>query len=88
MRLKWKAKFSLRDVSPINSIKDKDIPIMFIHGSRDNFVPTYMSEEMYNIKEGCKKLLIVDGASHANAYPTNRELYEKEVNNFLKEFFD
>ena len=83
--LKRKAKFSFKDISPINSIKDKDIPIMFIHGSEDKVVPTYMSEEMFAIKQGCKKLLIVEGAAHANAYATNKELYEKEVNSFIEE---
>lgn len=85
IELKMKAKFSVKDVSPINSIKDKDIPVLFIHGSKDNFVPTYMSEEMYNVKKGYKKLLIVEDAFHANAYGTNRELYEKEVKDFLAE---
>jgi fermentation-respiration switch protein FrsA (DUF1100 family) len=85
MRLKWRAKFSLRNVSPINVIKDKQIPIMFIHGSKDNFVPTYMSEDMYKIKKGYKKLLIIEGAVHGNAYGTDKELYEKEVHNFLAE---
>lgn len=84
-RMKRLAKFSLRDVSPINSIKDSDIPVMFIHGSKDKFVPTHMSEDMYKAKKGSKKLLIIEGAVHANAYGTNKELYEKEVHKFLQE---
>jgi fermentation-respiration switch protein FrsA (DUF1100 family) len=87
-RLKKKAKFSFKDVSPINSIRDSDIPVMFIHGEKDNFVPTYMSEEMYNIKKGIKKLLIIEGAEHANAYVTNKDTYEKEVSSFLKEILN
>jgi uncharacterized protein len=85
MRLKVFAKFSMKDVSPINSMKDKEIPIFFIHGSKDNFVPTYMSKDMYEVKKGYKKLLIVEGAVHANAYGTDKEIYEKEVHNFLGE---
>jgi hypothetical protein len=27
----------------------------------------------------------VEGAAHANAYATNKELYEKEVNSFIEE---
>jgi uncharacterized protein len=84
-KIRRKAKFSFRDVSPINSIKDKEIPVMFIHGSEDNFVPTYMSKDMYSAKSGYKKLVIVEGASHADAYSTNKELYEKEVKKFLME---
>lgn len=85
-RLKRIAKFSMKDISPIKAIKDKDIPIMFIHGSKDNYVPTHMSRDMYEAKnKGYKKLLIIEGAVHANAYGTNRELYEKEVHDFLKD---
>ena len=85
MRLKVFAKFSMKEVSPINSIKDKKIPIFFIHGSKDNFVPTYMSKDMYEVKKGYKKLLIVEGAVHANSYGTDKELYDREVHNFLQE---
>jgi uncharacterized protein len=85
MRLKVFAKFSMKDATPINSMKDKEIPIFFIHGSEDNFVPTYMSKDMYEVKKGYKKLLIVEGAVHANAYGTDKELYEREVHNFLGE---
>jgi fermentation-respiration switch protein FrsA (DUF1100 family) len=84
-RIKKKVGFSFKDVSPIKSIKDKEIPVMFIHGAEDEFVPTYMSEEMFNIKQGYKKLVIIRGAEHANAYSTDRELYEREVRSFLKE---
>lgn len=85
MRLIRKAKFSIKDISPIKAISDKDIPIMFIHGSLDELVPSYMSEEMYRAKKGLKRLLIVEGAKHGTAYETNKELYEKEVESFLTE---
>jgi uncharacterized protein len=85
IRLKIVAKFSMKDVSPINSIRETQIPIFFIHGAKDNFVPTYMSKDMYEAKKGHKKLLIIEGAVHANAYGTNKELYEREVHNFLQE---
>lgn len=85
LRFRRLAKFSIKDISPINAIRNSDIPIMFIHGSKDNFVPTYMSEEMYKAKKGYKKLLIIEGAVHATAYGTNKELYEKEVHEFLEE---
>lgn len=80
-----KAKFSMKNVNPLKAMQDKDIPIMFIHGSNDNFVPTYMSEEMYKAKKGAKRLLIIEGAVHGNAYGTNKELYEREVHDFLKD---
>lgn len=85
LRLRRKAKFSIKDISPMKAICDKDIPVMFIHGSMDELVPSYMSEEMYKAKKGVKRLLIVEGAKHGNAFEINKELYEKEVESFLVE---
>lgn len=87
MRLRVVAKFSMKNVSPINLMKDTEVPILFVHGSKDNFVPTYMSKDMYEAKKGHKKLLIIEGAVHANAYGTNKKLYEREVHDFLQEVF-
>jgi fermentation-respiration switch protein FrsA (DUF1100 family) len=87
MRLRVVAKFSMKNASPINLMKDTEVPILFVHGSKDNFVPTYMSKDMYEAKKGHKKLLIIEGAAHANAYGTNRKLYEREVHDFLQEVF-
>lgn len=86
--LSLRAGFRMKDVSPINTIKDSSIPVMFIHGSEDNFVPTYMSEEMYNAKTDNKRLLIVDGAVHGNARLKDRENYEKEMMEFIDEVLE
>lgn len=79
------AGFRMADVSPVNSIKDSDIPVLFIHGGNDKFVPTHMSEDMYKVKRGLKKLLIVDNAIHGNSYLVNRDLYEREMLSFIDE---
>jgi len=83
LMLKHKVGFTIKAVSPLKTIRDNEIPIMFIHGSEDYFVPTQMSKDLYAVKKGKKKLLIVEGASHANSYWTNKELYEKELWGFI-----
>ncbi|AVF24165.1 hypothetical protein ERICI_04494 [Paenibacillus larvae subsp. larvae] len=80
-----KAGFRLADVKPIETMKQAEIPVMFIHGSLDNFVPTYMSEELYEAKIGKKKLLVVEGASHGNSYAVDKEKYEEEVRMFVED---
>ena len=84
-RLKRKVGFSVADVSPINTIRDQEIPILFIHGSKDTFVPCQMSIDMYNVKKGYKRLFIVEGAIHCGAYGKDKEGYENSVATFLKE---
>ena len=82
-------KFDMNDISPIDDIKDKKIPTMFIHGTGDDFVPCYMSEDMYKSKIGCKnKLLLIDGAAHVEAYPKDKIKYSTEVKKFIREVLE
>lgn len=81
-----RAGFRLRDVSPIRSIQKSKWPILFIHGAKDNFVPTHMSKALYQVKRpGINKLLIIEGAAHAVSYGTDKERYEREVAQFIEE---
>ena len=63
------------------------VPILFIHGSADTFVPCSMCREMYECCSSPKKLLIVEDAAHAESYYKNREAYEKALNEFQVQIF-
>ncbi|MBB6631728.1 alpha/beta hydrolase [Clostridium algidicarnis] len=81
-----KAKFSFDYVNPIEVVKKASIPIMFIHGDKDRFVPWDMSVNMYNSKEvGIKKLYIAKGARHAESIEVDKLKYEEEVMKFVDE---
>jgi fermentation-respiration switch protein FrsA (DUF1100 family) len=60
------------------------LPVMFIHGTEDTYVPTQMSVDMYNVKQGAKKLLLIPKAVHANAFSVDRELYTNETVQFIR----
>lgn len=78
--------FDINDISPIDDIKNKNIPTMFIHGTGDDFVPCYMSEDMYKNKIGDKnKILLIEEAKHVEAYPKDKIKYIEEVKKFIKE---
>lgn len=83
--MRRRAGFSLDDVKPIRSVEAAPVPIMFVHGADDKFVPTYMSEKMFAVRKGKKKLLIVPGAAHARAFFEDRDLYEREMMAFVEE---
>jgi uncharacterized protein len=77
--------FDIDEVSPKNAIMEKPVPLFLIHGTTDTYVPTSMSEEMYEARKDYAPttLLLIDGAEHARAYQTNEEKYRKELKVFL-----
>lgn len=60
------------------------VPILFIHGSKDTFVPTQMCHELYNCCKSPKQKLVIEGAAHAESYFKNMEAYEKALDEFTK----
>jgi len=79
MMLKSRAGFSMEQVSPLQVVEHCHLPALFIHGTKDNYVPTYMSEQLYEHKAGPKNLLLVEGAIHGNAYAVAPKEYSEAV---------
>ncbi|QTQ13667.1 alpha/beta hydrolase [Treponema parvum] len=61
-----------------NSVK-----ILFIHGTKDNFVPLKMSEENFAAYTGAK-VFLKTGAEHATSFFCDRELYVKALKDFMQ----
>jgi fermentation-respiration switch protein FrsA (DUF1100 family) len=83
-RLRCGIKYS--DVSPIKTISNIAIPILFIHGAEDRYIPNFMSRDMYNTKKISKMLYISPNAGHAQSINKNKKEYEKVVADFLDEY--
>ena len=83
---KKKINYGTKDYSTIEALKTTKIPVLFIHGTDDNFVPVEMTYENYKVCNSPKRLLIVPGAEHGMSYVEAKELYEKEVKNFWNDF--
>lgn len=86
--VKLRGRFNIKDVSPIKVVANTDKPILFIHGENDKYVPTYMVNELYEVKRDKKELYIAPNAAHAEAYWKNNNEYEKVVYNFLDKYFN
>jgi len=74
------------DYSTVDAMKVCHIPVMFIHGTDDTFVPIEMTYENYKACASPKRLLVVPGANHAMSYFLNREEYESAMKSFWKEY--
>lgn len=83
-----RAGFWYGEVSPISVISRVDTPVLFIHGKRDNYVPTEMSIKMYACKRNKKALYLVAKAGHAKACVTNKKAYEEKVERFIKKYMN
>lgn len=67
--------FKLEEYSPIEAMKTCKIPVVFIHGDDDGFVPAFMSKENYDACIAPKKLTIIKNAEHGLSYLIDPETY-------------
>lgn len=81
---KMLAGYSLKECSTVQALQNTKVPILFIHGTADDFVPCQMTLEAYRSYNGPKSLLLVDDAAHGQSFVMDPEAYKKA----LKELFD
>ena len=85
--LKMWGKFDMNDVCPRNGVIKSKTPIMFIHGSKDSFVPTRMSVEMSKLGDGPRGLYLCEGAEHAQSAAFKPEEYRQKVTEFIEKYY-
>ncbi|MBR6006513.1 MAG: alpha/beta hydrolase [Clostridia bacterium] len=69
---------------PIDAVRKTKLPILFIHGEIDNFVPCDMSREMYEAAGGEKQLETFPGAKHLHSCLVDEERYLGIIGPFLE----
>ena len=82
------AGYGLNECNARDEVKRAKIPILFIHGDKDTFVPCSMVYDLYNACRSPKSLLVVSGASHAEAYYKDTESYENAVDQLIRRYLD
>lgn len=78
------AKFDARHFNPEESLKDNEVPICYIHGDADKFVPTAESVRMDKLTTSYPELHLFKGSEHACCYHDDPVKYEEIVRSFLK----
>ena len=69
-------------------VDENDTTILYIHGDKDDFVPYYMMDELYNATNSEKEKLTIEGGEHANSDLVNPKLYWSTVNSFLEKYIE
>lgn len=83
---KLKYGWSFREASALEQVKKCTLPMFFIHGDADDFVPTWMVHPLYEAKPQPKELWLVPGAAHAVSYKENKAEYTCRVQDFVSKY--
>ena len=75
--------YGLDECNAAREVKKAEVPILFIHGSGDTFVPCSMCETIYENCASPKKKLIIEGAAHAESYYKDTKAYENALTEFI-----
>jgi len=77
---------SVKDVSTVAALARCRVPVLFIHGSDDTFVPVEMTYENYRACAAPKELLIVPGAGHGMSYLQETKRYQQTLLRFWERY--
>ncbi|MGB4657879.1 MAG: alpha/beta hydrolase [Mobilitalea sp.] len=83
---KIKAGYDFSEASALEQVKKDKLPMLFIHGGEDKFVPTEMVYKLYEACPAEKDLLVVEGADHVMSIIVDPESYESKVGGFLNKY--
>ena len=83
---KRKAGFDVREFSTVEALKSCTIPVFFIHGEDDKFVPPEMSHKTFKACASEKYLLTVPGATHALSFMVDKSEYKQTITRLLSRY--
>lgn len=79
------AGYGMDECNAKREVAKAKVPILFIHGTNDTFVPYHMCREIYDCCASPKRMLAVEGAAHGESYCKDTEKYEQALDEFFGE---
>lgn len=80
---KIRAGYSFREASVLNEVEKTDVPILYIHGKSDTFVPVEMANDLYHHTASKAELFMVEGANHGESFALAQDTYKSKLQHFL-----
>ena len=78
-----KAGYDFKEASSVRSVSAARIPLVYICGDSDRYVPKDMAMQIYNACKSPKRLLLVPGAGHAASYMCAKDEYEALITELI-----
>ena len=84
--IKKRAGFAVNEYSTLDAMKKNRLPILFLHGKADKFVPYEMTVRAYEACRSEKELLLVENAGHGISYLVEPERCKAALEKFLRKY--
>lgn len=84
VRSEFMARFRASDVSPLEAVRNVDIPKLFIYGTDDHLIKPQYSLKLYEEARDPKEIFAVDHASHSNIWQVAGKQYETTLLRFFE----
>lgn len=78
--------FSFADIDVKKRVAMSKIPILFIHGDKDELVDYNMVNKLYDACSSEKEKLIIKDGHHISAVFSNEDLYWNTIKNFISKY--
>src|SRR5690625_3878402 len=83
---KFKADYSLKEASALKQVKKATVPILYFHGEADTFVPTELTEKLYEATASDAYIHLFAHASHGEAIVLHEASYYEHLEEFLNKY--
>ncbi len=84
---RFKNNYNIFKASSVKQVEKSQLPMLFLHGAKDEFVPCAMAEKLYGCKEsGYKEKYIFKDAGHGVSAMVGKENYWNKVFDFINKF--
>lgn len=78
-----RAGYGFKEASAIRQVEKNTLPILFIHGEDDAFVPFAMADQLYEAAREPKAKLAIPGAGHGGSAQTDSLKYWNTIEEFI-----
>lgn len=85
---KLRADYSLTEASTIKQVKKDTLPILYIHGVEDTFVPTHMALKLSDQTASDYEVLTIEGAGHGESYILEKKAYQNKLNQYIERYIE
>lgn len=85
--MQYRANYGLKEASALHAAQKTDLPILYIAGEEDTFVPFTMTKELYQQTENAE-LATFSGANHGESIVMHRDDYLETLTTYVNKHID